>query len=272
MDSNQRAIQAGLEPINLKSVLIGNGLTNFPVQMESYVEMQCTNASYPTVQSIAGCVRMKTVLPRCLKMLQAECVDRFDLTGCHIAEAFCQDELFRSYLDLGRNPYDIPKSCDGSIEETLCYPLSVNISNYLNLPFIRKALGVDDAVPEHVMASPDVGRRFLSLGDELHDTSLYVAGLLERGVKILIYVGDHDFICNWIGNLKWTETFEWTGHQSYIADPLRPWTVNGKDAGITRGARGLTFATVHGAGHMVPYDKPVQALELLTRWLRDGAL
>jgi len=29
----------------------------------------------------------------------------------------------------------------------------------------------------------------------------------------------------------------------------------------------LTFATIEGAGHMVPYDKPKESLELVQRWL-----
>lgn len=63
--------------------------------------------------------------------------------------------------------------------------------------------------------------------------------------------GDYDFICNWIGNKKWTESFEWTGKKAFVQQQLRPWMVNGKQAGITRAAKGLTYATVHGAGHMV---------------------
>jgi cathepsin A (carboxypeptidase C) len=36
--------------------------------------------------------------------------------------------------------------------------------------------------------------------------------LLDEGVPILIYHGDKDFICNWMGGLAWTEALEWTGY------------------------------------------------------------
>ena len=32
--------------------------------------------------------------------------------------------------------------------------------------------------------------------------------LLANGVKVLIYAGDCDFICNWIGNKAWTLYFK----------------------------------------------------------------
>lgn len=60
-----------------------------------------------------------------------------------------------------------------------------------------------------------------------------------------------DFICNWAGNLKWTLALEWSGQEAFNAEPLRNWTVGGEKAGITRSAKGFTFATVEAAGHMV---------------------
>ncbi|KAG8881178.1 hypothetical protein FRB97_009809 [Tulasnella sp. 331] len=72
VDNNPKDIQAGYEPVSLKSLLIGNGWTDIVTQMESYYDFQCTTTSYPAVQSIVACVRMKTILPRCNAMLQAE--------------------------------------------------------------------------------------------------------------------------------------------------------------------------------------------------------
>lgn len=60
---------------------------------------------------------------------------------------------------------------------------------------------------------------------------------------------------------------EWSGHSKFASQELREWGVDGKRAGLTRAAEGLTFVTVEGAGHMVPHDKPAEALALLKRWL-----
>ena len=38
-----------------------------------------------------------------------------------------------------------------------------------------------------------------------------LAPLLDAGIPILIYNGDKDYICNWMGGLAWTDALEWTG-------------------------------------------------------------
>ena len=44
---------------------------------------------------------------------------------------------------------------------------------------------------------------------------------------------------------------EWTGQEAFVGQPLKEWLVDAHVAGVTRSAKGLTFATIYGAGHMV---------------------
>lgn len=160
-----------------------------------------------------------------------------------------------------------------------------HITNYLNKPETRKLLNVDASVGNFTSCSQSVGTLFSQNMDEYHLTQFYISELLERGVKVLIYVGTYDWICNWVrrlavccvclfnmlcvkvGNERFTLALEWSGKHKFAGQALREWKVDGKTAGLTRSANGLTFATVEGAGHMVPHDKPVEALELVNRWL-----
>lgn len=66
-------------------------------------------------------------------------------------------------------------------------------------------------------------------------------------------VGSYDWICNWVGNERWTLALEWSGQEEFRSQKLREWTVGGVKAGVTRSAKNglFTFATVDGAGHMV---------------------
>ncbi|KAJ7073477.1 serine carboxypeptidase [Mycena belliarum] len=272
-DQNTKLSAAGYTPINLTSVMIGNGITDFYHQMSSSFDMQCTAASIPPILDIASCVHMKQMIPRCEQRLKESCVDMFDAINCAAAATFCHDHIQAPFWLSERNPYDISQPCDAEgLSENLCYPVTAHIRSYLSRPDVRDALGVDPAVPAKFLScAPTVGTAFRAQLDGFRLTQDYVGALLERGVRVLIYVGTYDWICNWVGNERWTLALEWSGQAEFAAEPLHPWAV-GNDfakgrAGLARSAKGLTFATVEAAGHMVPYDKPKEALDLVQRWL-----
>lgn len=88
--------------------------------------------------------------------------------------------------------------------------------------------------------------------DQWHTpTQFYVAGLLERGVRMLFYAGTYDWQCGWVQNRMWIEKLEWSGKEAYGSAEWRDWVVGGQKAGESKKAGVLTFATVRGAGHMV---------------------
>ncbi|KAF7330037.1 Carboxypeptidase [Mycena kentingensis (nom. inval.)] len=274
-DQNAKLVAAGYEPINLKSVMIGNGITDFYHQMSSVFDMQCTNASIEPTSSIEDCVAIKRMIPRCQKRLKESCMDTFDAVDCGEAANFCSTYLRGPYRKSQRNPYDISKPCDDELlQESLCYPVTAHIRNYLSLPSTRALLGVSPSVPVNFTSCADaVDTAFRAhLDNYIAPTQEYVAGLLERGVKVLIYVGTFDWTCNWVGNQRWTMALEWSGAEAFRKEELNEWCVSGglkgkERAGLVRSANGLTFLTIDGAGHMVPYDKPKESLDLLQRWL-----
>jgi len=148
-----------------------------------------------------------------------------------------------------------------------------SIGQYLDRPDVRSLIGVDPSLTTNFSTCNDkVGAAFTAADDPFFPTQFYIAALLERGVRTLIYVGANDWICNWVGNERMTLALEWTGQASFVAQPLTEWEVDGKVAGMTRSAGPFTFATIDGAGHMAPYDKPKESLELVKRWLAGEEL
>lgn len=163
------------------------------------------------------------------------------------------------------------------------------IAHYLDLPEVRGFLGVDKSIGNFSSCNSKVGMAFALSGDVTDFTWLYVAGLLERGIDVISYVGEcrrgvsmiatdnstpgeYDWICNYHGNAQWTDKLKWTGGAAFRAEEMREWTVDGKVAGTVKSSGGLTFATIHKAGHMVPYDKPKEALAMLQRYMAGEAL
>lgn len=80
--------------------------------------------------------------------------------------------------------------------------------------------------------------------------------MLDAGIEVMIYAGVQDLICNWLGNYRWVNSLPWTGSAAWAASELKPWMVDGSQAGEVRQASGLTFVKVAGAGHMVPMVRP----------------
>ncbi|KAF6155416.1 hypothetical protein GIB67_019942 [Kingdonia uniflora] len=126
-----------------------------------------------------------------------------------------------------------------------------------------------------------------------------LCALLENGVKLLIYAGEYDLICNCLGNSRWVHAMECSGHKQFVGSPIVPFVVDGAKAGQMKSYGSLSFLKVspsihlklrfsnsnmttnhitntdfydnkqvHDAGHMVPMDQPKATLEMLERWTK----
>ena len=92
--------------------------------------------------------------------------------------------------------------------------------------------------------------------------------LIEKApdLRILVYSGDDDTICATLGSQQWIWDL---GYE--VSSPWAPWKMDGQVSGfhVSFGQNGTAFqfATVHGAGHMVPSTRPAQGLEVLSNYL-----
>ena len=108
--------------------------------------------------------------------------------------------------------------------------------------------------------------------DWMKDYQQKIVGPIESGVRGLIYAGDLDFICNWLGNQAWSLALPWKGQKKFASTDPVEWKVDGKAAGTIRQAKGMsnfTFVRVYDGGHMVPMDKPPAALQLVNQFITD---
>ena len=96
-----------------------------------------------------------------------------------------------------------------------------------------------------------------------------VPQVLEE-MPVLVYAGDADYICNWLGNQAWTEALEWPGQEAFNKASAGGLTLAGADEeyGKVKSSGNLTFMRIYAAGHMVPMDQPENSLDFLNRWLR----
>jgi hypothetical protein len=75
--------------------------------------------------------------------------------------------------------------------------------------------------------------------------AIYVA--LKGKYKILKYSGDTDGAIPTYGTQQWIKDLNWS-----VQEAWRPMMLDGQVAGYVEVHDGLTFVTIHGAGHMAP--------------------
>ncbi|RMD42409.1 hypothetical protein DV735_g2741, partial [Chaetothyriales sp. CBS 134920] len=253
--------------INLKSVLIGNGLTDGYTQYEYYRPMACGKGGYPAVLDEQSCRTMDDALPRCQSLIK-NCYDSESVWSCVPASIYCNNALLGPYQRTGQNVYDVRGKCQDS--SNLCYSQLGWISKWLNEKSVIKALGVE--VDSYDSCNFDINRNFLFQGDWMKPYHRLVPGLIEQ-LPVLIYAGDADFICNWLGNKAWAEALDYPEHAKFAAAELQDLHLDGdKDQakiGEVKSYGNFTFIRIYGGGHMVPLDQPEASLEFFNRWL-DG--
>ncbi|KAI8393866.1 Alpha/Beta hydrolase protein [Radiomyces spectabilis] len=269
--NNKFAEEQGRLLINFESMLIGNGWTEPRTQFKYYEEYGCTRDNkYKPLFDEATCQKMKDTYPHCKKLMDA-CYNYPSSLTCIPANYYCETSQESPYSPDGkRNPYDIRAECHGD----LCYDIMDKIALWANREDVRSELGVDPQAGNFSTCSDPVGYYFSQAGDPAMDFSPQVVRTLSEGVRVLLYVGDMDWICNWMGNKAWSLNMEWPGKEGYNNAKDEPWTswVTAEKAGEVRSHNNLTFLRIFDAGHMVPYDQPANALDFFSRWLTNTAL
>ena len=234
---------AGSVRINLKGVGVGNGLT---VPLAQYPEYSTLAYNWTMeklgkpVITLATYQQMQSELKVCLPAIEA-C--QTDTAVCALAQSVCNNAQIGPYEATGLNPYNIRLPCE---VPGLCYDES-HVTAFFNDKAIQQALGVDTHATTWQTCNYNVNGAFSS--DWMKQfAEPYISSQLEAGTRVLIYAGDLDFICNWLGSQAWTFGLNWSGKAGFNSAAFKNWTADGVVAGKSRTFGGLTFLQVFEAG------------------------
>ncbi len=61
----------------------------------------------------------------------------------------------------------------------------------------------------------------------MHDTAALLPELIEDDIRVLIYAGEADFMCNYMGNLEWMQELQTSYLDDFNNGTAQEWTVNG---------------------------------------------
>ncbi|KAF8314741.1 alpha/beta-hydrolase [Clavulina sp. PMI_390] len=252
-------------PIQLKGIAIGNGwvdpLTQYPAYIEFAVKEKLLEKGTPEYtaaqKSLEECdkaMNTTTLTPHIgvCEQLMGKAVDHLQSTVN--GKTMCV------------NVYDIRLSdtypaCGMNWPPDLTY-----ITPYLRRDDVRTALHIPADASAWTECRGSVGSA-LSAKKSRPAIEL-VPKILERGVEVMFFNGDQDLICNYVGTENMIAALEWdgqTGFNTSIA-PLK-WSVNGTAAGEWTTQRNLTYVKIFGASHMVGFDVPHIAHDMILRFM-----
>ncbi|XP_077386502.1 lysosomal protective protein [Festucalex cinctus] len=141
---------------------------------------------------------------------------------------------------------------------------STPVTRFLNDPHVRRALHVSDDALDWNICSSEV---YLNYGRLYADVSKqYLKLLAALKYRVLVYNGDVDMACNFMGDEWFVESLN-----QEVQVSRRPWLyedAGGRQVGgFVKEFNNLAFLTVKGSGHMVPTDKPAAAFAVFSRFI-----
>uniref|UniRef100_T1IXT3 Carboxypeptidase n=1 Tax=Strigamia maritima TaxID=126957 RepID=T1IXT3_STRMM len=270
------------QDINLKGFAVGNGLSSYPQNDNSLIFFLYHHGLF-------GKTLWDALTSHCCvggMPSQSTCnfhnnVDK----KCQSAVAQANNIIFSS----GVNPYDLYDVCNNSAMYSTrfeteikhlfkSYKLNQNfkakpapqnlredppcvndadLDNYLNQASVRKALHIPAQVQSWTICSGDVSSTYKTLYDNM--TAQYNTLKNLRG---LVYNGDVDMMCNFLGDQWFVD-----GLNRKVVDDYTYWKLGSQVGGFVKHYENLDLVTIRGAGHMVPTNKPKEALKMISSFL-----
>lgn len=137
------------------------------------------------------------------------------------------------------------------------YPCIDNyMQDYLNQPEVQEAI--------HVMPTEWVYEGGIVYLNEYVQSviPLWQRFITDTDWNLLVFSGDVDAAVPTVGTERWINCLGLP-----IANGWRPWMYDGQTAGFIQDFSRMTFITIKGAGHMVPYYLPAQGFEFFDQYM-----
>lgn len=253
----------GAHKINLEGVMIGNGWYDPLIQYQAYYNYSVSPGNtynyFPYNQSVKNQWYNNLYgKGNCVDQIK-DCAARGIDEICSAADNFCYYEVENIYdIYSNRDEYDMRELMPDPFPPTFYV-------DYLNTAKVQKAIGAyqnysesNGAVSTAFGTTGDDGRKLQTVADMLK--------LIEANLTVIMYTGDADYNCNWLGgqavsNEIGAPNFQKAGYTNIT-------TSDGIVHGQVKQAGKFSFLRIYESGHEVPFYQPVVALEMFERALK----
>ena len=286
LDFNQKSPKS--DQINLKGILVGNGVTDWRVDTQAAVyDFACSHAlcSIETYEKYKLNCKDQPDDEKCNVVKaeiqhQMEDINIYDIYRyCYSSKTEMEDEIDKLGQTINssknllyrytpwifqKNKYNQEKFLSENLKHIPGCIDGKGVTQFFNRSDVKKALHVKEDITWDMCSDPIN----FNYEKDIEKGSIYLyPKLLIANLRILIYSGDTDAAVPINGTLNWIKNLNLP-----ITSPWRSWFVNKDVAGYTIDYLGLKFVSVKGVGHMVPQWARAQSLYMFTKFLLNQDL
>ncbi|KAF8639214.1 hypothetical protein AX17_001699 [Amanita inopinata Kibby_2008] len=245
------------EKVVVSALMINNGWFDPLIQNKAYIDFATNAPGYGQLQPDSTIQQMTTDFYQtggcqdqqeaCYAAGNSSSSDKI----CRDADSYCTNTIYVPAVN-GLDPYDLRQN------SSELFPPEYYV-NFLQTASVKKQIGADVQYQECPNAPYEP---FVTTGDDARTLLPELAALVDSKLKVLIWAGDADIICNWVGVQASVLSMSWYGQQTLQNTPLTNMTINNEAVAQIQNVDNYSFARVFAAGHEVPAFQPEAALEI----------
>ncbi|KAF8965392.1 alpha/beta-hydrolase [Flammula alnicola] len=245
------------EKITVSALMINNGWYDPLIQNQAYVDFATNAPGYGQLQpddvlqqlnaSFFGPGGCKDQEEACFAAGTGPESDKI----CGTADNFCIDNVFVPAVG-DRDSDDLRQN------SSALFPPEFYL-DFLRLASIKTQIGAESTYRECANAPFNL---FTKTGDDARTLLPQLAALANSGLKMLIWAGDADINCNWLGGHASVLAMDWFGKERLAKTPFTNMTIDGEAVAAIQNVDNFSFARVYQSGHEVPAFQPQAAFEI----------
>ncbi|KAI0634438.1 alpha/beta-hydrolase [Trametes polyzona] len=264
-DEQNAKIQNGTlegEVVSVSALMINNGWYDPLLQNKAYVDFATFAPGYGPLQSpeVLAQLNQSFYGPGGCREQELACYAAGETPEsneiCAAADDFCLTNVLSAAVG-DRDQYDLRQNSSSPNP----FPPTFYV-DFLNNATILEQIGAQGPYAE---CSDAVNDLFLKTGDDARTLLPELSALVDSGLRTLIWAGDADINCNWIGGHASLLAMDWHGNQTLHETPFTNITVHGKTVAAVQNVENFSFARVYEAGHEIPAFQPEAAFNIFSQ-------
>jgi len=245
--------------INIHGILVGNGVTVNKLDLNSYMDV----FGHHALISWALFQKTKTACKgEYNAFVSNECNTLVNQVNSVVGNIDPYDIYAPVCTSSHKKPYQPIRFAHPLLKKKFDPCIDLHLTEYLNRADVRKAIHADPSAGEWEECTNKINYDF-TYQDGQNIIPYYEKFFREQPtMRILIYSGDVDSVISFVGTEQWIDSLNLP-----VKEDWRAWNTDEQVGGYVKAYTKLTFLTIRGAGHMVPYFKPKLGYTFFERFI-----